>query len=137
MQQFQVPQFITIEDKVIGPFTVKQFLYLLAGIAVIGLTYYFFQFYIVIPVAIFAGSLAGSLAFLKINERPFPTTLKNAVFYLLRPRLFLWKHELARRPAAGAAPQKEAAAIQSIPKLSASKLNDLAWSLDIEAHVKK
>ena len=29
--QFQVPQFIEIEDKIIGPFTVKQFIYLVGG----------------------------------------------------------------------------------------------------------
>ena len=137
MQQFQVPQFITIEDKVIGPFTVKQFLYLIAGIAIIGLTYYFFQFFIVVPVAIIVGSLAGSLAFLKINERLFPIMLKNAIFYMLRPRLFLWKHEATPKPAAATPTQKAAVTIQSIPKLSASKLNDLAWSLDIEAKLKK
>jgi hypothetical protein len=29
--QFQVPQFLDVEDKIIGPFTIKQFLYLAGG----------------------------------------------------------------------------------------------------------
>ena len=29
--QFNVPQFIDIEDKIIGPLTLKQFLFLVAG----------------------------------------------------------------------------------------------------------
>ncbi|TSC80302.1 MAG: hypothetical protein G01um101429_152 [Parcubacteria group bacterium Gr01-1014_29] len=31
MQQFQVPQFIEVEDKIFGPLTTKQFFYLLGG----------------------------------------------------------------------------------------------------------
>ncbi len=106
MRQFQVPQFITIEDKVIGPFTVKQFLYLAGGAAIIGLTNYFFQLIIVIPVALLIGSLAGSLAFLKINEQPFPAILKHAIFYALRPRLFLWKKEAPTKKSAPAQTRK-------------------------------
>ncbi|GAH87221.1 unnamed protein product, partial [marine sediment metagenome] len=32
--QFQVPQYIDIEDKVIGPFTIKQFLYIVVAAVV-------------------------------------------------------------------------------------------------------
>ena len=137
MQQFQVPQFITIEDKVIGPFTIKQFLYLAAGGGLIAVTYYFFTSFIFVPVAIFVGALAGSLAFLKINEQPFPLILKNAVFYMARPRLFIWKQE-TRDTRASARPETLAPTetpISSIPKLSQSKLTDLAWSLDIKERV--
>ena len=137
MQQFQVPQFITIEDKVIGPFTIKQFLYLAAGGGLIAVTYYFFTSFIFVPVAIFAGALAGALAFLKINEQPFPLILKNALFYMARPRLFIWKQE-ARDTRASARPEALApteAPISAIPKLSQSKLTDLAWSLDIKERV--
>lgn len=31
--QFKIPQFLDIEDKIFGPFTFKQFSYLLASIA--------------------------------------------------------------------------------------------------------
>ncbi len=137
MHQFQVPQFITIEDKVIGPFTVKQFLYLAGGAAVIGLTYHFFRLIIVIPVAIMVGSLAGSLAFLKINEQPFPAMLKHAFMYAVRPRLFLWKKEVLAKKSAPAQAQKSETVVSSIPKLSRSKLNDLAWSLDISQRLRE
>ncbi|MFY9462670.1 MAG: PrgI family protein [Candidatus Sungiibacteriota bacterium] len=137
MRQFQVPQFIMIEDKVIGPFTIKQFLYLAGGAAIIFLTNYFFQLIIVIPVAILIGSLAGSLAFLKINEQPFPATLKHALLYALRPRLFLWKKETAAKKSPRPTDKKAENVVSSIPKISQSKLNDLAWSLDISQRLKK
>jgi hypothetical protein len=137
MRQFQVPQFITIEDKVIGPFTIKQFLYLAGGMAIIGTTYHFFQMIIVIPVAILVGSLAGSLAFLKINEQPFPVILKHSLMYLMRPRLFLWqKEQPAKKPVAPAATAPETV-VSAIPKLSRSRLNDLAWSLDIRERLRE
>lgn len=136
MRQFQVPQFITIEDKVIGPFTVKQFLYLAGGASIIGATYYFFQMIIVIPIALIVGSLAGCMAFLKINEQPFPVILKHALSYALRPRLFLWKKEVPARKSTPAQANKPETMVSSIPKLSQSKLTDLAWSLDISARLK-
>ena len=137
MRQFQVPQFITIEDKVIGPFTVKQFLYLAGGAGIIGATYYFFQMIIVIPVVLIVGSLAGCMAFLKINEQPFPATLKHALFYALRPRLFLWKKETPARKSTPAQASTAETVVSSIPKLSQSKLNDLAWSLDISQRLRE
>lgn len=135
MRQFQVPQFITIEDKVIGPFTIKQFLYLIAGAAVAGLAYFFFESFISIPVALIAGSLAGSLAFLKINEQPLPAILKHALFYFLRPRLYLWRQQPTKRQVPDAAAPKKSGipAVEAIPKISRSRLADLAWSLDIQA----
>ena len=39
MQQFVVPQFIDVEDKVIGPVTVRQFLILLVGGGVLFIAY--------------------------------------------------------------------------------------------------
>ncbi len=133
MRQYQVPQFITVEDKVIGPFTIKQFFYLGAGAVLIFIASRFFTGFLFYLTALIIGSLAGSLAFLKLNEQPFPIILKSAALYLIRPRLYLWKKE---PPSKKAKPEerlkKPEVLIKNIPKLSESKLNDLAWSLDIK-----
>lgn len=136
MRQFQVPQFITIEDKVIGPFTIKQFLYLAAGAGIIGLTYFFFQPFVYIPTALLIGTLAGSLAFLKINEQPFPVILRHSIAYLLRPRLYVWRKEKQKKTGASA-PKNSETPLLSVPKTSQSKLTDLAWSLDIEKRLRE
>lgn len=69
--RFQVPQFIEVEDKLFGPFTFKQFVYLAgaAGVVVALFTLLpkFLAFLVSIPVV----ALAGALTFLKINNRPF------------------------------------------------------------------
>ena len=137
MRQFQVPQFITVEDKVIGPFTVKQFLYVAAGSIIIVLAYKFLKPFLLYPVALVVGSLAGALAFLKINEQPFPSVLKNAFLYFTRPHLYIWKQEAPKKAPKKEERRKPLPAITRIPKLSESKLSDLAWSLDIEEKMRQ
>lgn len=137
MQQFQVPQFITVEDKVIGPFTIKQFLYVAAGALLIIGMYLTLESFLFFPLAILIGSLASSLAFLKINEQPLPAVIKNALFYFLRPRLYIWKKEIPRAEKPQEKAKKEEAVVSRIPTLSESKLSDLAWSLDIKERIKE
>ncbi len=60
--RFQVPQFIEIEDKIFGPLTFKQFIYLLGGGGAVFILYVFLPIYLMvflaIPVALFALALA-------------------------------------------------------------------------------
>jgi hypothetical protein len=88
--RFEVPQFIEIEDKIIGPFTWKQFVYLAGGVGM--LIILFFS----LPLPLFAifgipfGTLAGFLAFHKVNNRPFSLFLEAVLNYARRGRLYLW-----------------------------------------------
>ncbi|TSD02805.1 MAG: hypothetical protein Greene071436_384 [Parcubacteria group bacterium Greene0714_36] len=126
-----------IEDKVIGPFTIKQFLYLAAGGGLVLLAYAFLQTFLFFPTAVLVGALAASLAFLKVNEQPFPLLLKNAILYLWHPRLYLWRKEEPKQMSKRGAIKKQETPVKAIPKLSASKLVDLAWSLDIEKKLRE
>lgn len=131
MKQFQVPQFLTIEDKVIGPFTIKQALFIGGGVALIVVSRMFLESYIFYPVAMFVAGLTVILAFLKINTQPFPVVLKNAFLYMLRPRLYIWRREAPKKQEEKK--KKEVATVApSAKKLSAAKLSELAWSLDIK-----
>ena len=132
MKQFQVPQFITVEDKVVGPFTIKQFLYVAAGAIIVGTAYKFLQSFLFLPIAALVGAAAAALAFLKINETPFPIVVKNAFLYLTRPHIYIWKQEAPKKTPAREQPKKPETVVKTMPKMSESKLSDLAWSLDIE-----
>ncbi len=132
MKQFQVPQFITIEDKAIGGIlTVKQFLFVGGGIGLIVLLRFFLPRLLFFPAAVVLGALAASLAFLKISERPFTTIVKNMIIYLARPRLYIWRQRTAQKKSAAQKPAQETV-VKTIPKLSSSKLSDLSWSLDVK-----
>ncbi|MCD5382488.1 MAG: PrgI family protein [Candidatus Pacebacteria bacterium] len=89
--RFAVPQFIEVEDKIFGPLTWRQFVYLAGGggVAVIlFLTASFLVFLLIgLPIII----LAGFLAFHKINNRPFSVFLESVINYFANEKLFLWR----------------------------------------------
>lgn len=138
MKQYQVPQFITIEDKVIGPLTLKQFGFLGAGGVLIFVLHALLVPLLFYPVAGLVGGFAASLAFLKIQQVPFPTVIRRAFLFFIRPRLYLWKKEEMKQPTGAVVdPTKREVTVGAIPKMSASKLSDLAWSLDIQGRMRE
>ncbi len=131
---FQVPQFIEIEDQVFGPLTWKQFLYIVGGAGICFLIYIILGWVLgIIPMVAVAGfSLA--LAFYKINNRPFIIAVESAIKYFFTRKLYIWKKEEIKKtiPTASNSIQP----INKIPKMSASKLKDLTWSLDVTTNIK-
>jgi hypothetical protein len=136
--RFQVPQFIEIEDKIFGPLTFKQFIYLVGGGGGVFVLYALLPLWLAIifgiPVAIF--SLA--LAFYKVNNQPFIKVVENAFYYLISNKLYLWKkREVKASPVAAVRKREERPMPTYMPKLTKNKLEDLAWSLDIREKVSR
>lgn len=95
--QFEVPQFIEIEDKIIGPLTWKQFVYMAGGVgAIIILFVIDIPFFIFLILSILIAALSSSLAFQKVNNRPFSIFLETAVHYFTKSKLYLWRKEQAQ-----------------------------------------
>ena len=136
--EYQVPQFIEVEDKIIGPLTLKQFIYLAgaAGIAVLCFIYLSFIFALLIAGPLVA--LAVALAFYKVNNKPFIEVLEAGFNYYTRSKLFLWKHQEPKAAQVSAAAEAAAAAEtaaripRGAPRLTRGKLSELAWSLDVK-----
>ncbi|MCL5795789.1 MAG: PrgI family protein [Patescibacteria group bacterium] len=89
--QYKVPQNIDMQDKIIGPLTLIQFLYLMGGGMIIYIAYEaigptFVFFIIALPL----GLLTFALTFLKIQDQPFSTFLVSLLFYFLRPKTRVW-----------------------------------------------
>lgn len=131
--EYQVPQFIEVEDKIIGPLTLKQFIYLAGGA---GICVVFFSYLPIIFALLFSApvaAFAAALAFYKINGKSFIEMVEAGFNYYIHAKLFLWKHEVPKiAKSAPPAPAHEAPA----PKLTRGKLSELAWSLDISSAVK-
>ncbi len=89
--RFEVPQFIEIEDKIIGPFTWKQFVYLAGGIGVAVVFFISFPLVVFVLFGLPLAILAGLLAFYPINNRPFSIFLESIVNYYKRTRLYYWR----------------------------------------------
>ena len=92
MQQFTVPQFIDVEDKIIGPITTRQFIIMLSGFMFIGLSYKIFDFSLFIVVGITIFGVSGIFAFLKINGMPFHYFILNFIQTFKRPGLRIWNN---------------------------------------------
>lgn len=134
--EYQVPQFIEVEDKIIGPLTLKQFIYLAgaAGLCVIFFVYLSFVFAVLLALPVVGFSVA--LAFYKVNGKPFIEVIEAGFNYYTRAKLFLWKRheaEVGKTSDAAAAAEAAARAPRGTPKLTRGKLSELAWSLDVKS----
>ena len=129
--QFKVPQFIDVEDKLFGPFTFRQFVYMAGGAGMIFVIYKLLPFWIAIFLIIPVGLLAGLLTFYKINNKPFIYYLQAAINYAISNKLYIWKQRLAK-PKDVNKEEESIAQTSVLPVLSSSKLRDISWSLDVE-----
>ena len=127
--RFQIPQFIDVEDKIFGHFTLKQFIYIAGGasaaVATISIFGLFLGLLISSPIII----LAGALAFYKINNRPFIYTMESAFKYLTKDKLYIWK-KTEKENSEESSNKKYTSLV--VPNLSESKLKDMNWELDVK-----
>lgn len=132
--QFQVPQNIDMEDKIIGPLTLIQFLYLISGGVIIYLLFLsiktsFFFWLLGLPIAI----VSLALAFLKIQDQPLSYFLKAGLTYFSKPKIRLWQRQ-GMAIEMVMAPIKKVAEKRIIVKrkIEKSELEKLAYSLDVQ-----
>lgn len=130
--RYQVPQFIEIEDKIVGPLTLKQFLYIAGGAGICFLLYAIVPLVVVIMLGIPVMGFAAALAFYEVNGRPLIVALEHAFNYVLGSKLYLWKQRQPEAPKAQTAAAAPNTQVMPVPKLSESRLKDLAWSLNIK-----
>lgn len=96
MQQFVVPQFIDVEDKIFGPITIRQFLILLAGGITGFLSFRFLDFWLFLIVVVLDAGLTLIFAFVKVNGQPFHYFLLNIVETLRKPGLRIWNKQYSK-----------------------------------------
>jgi hypothetical protein len=126
--RYELPQFIDVQDKIFGPFSFTQFVYLAGGGA---LSYVLWQILptiialiIIIPVV----ALALALAFYKVNGRPFIHMLYAASTHALKSKFYLW-HQKQATDDTNQIDRTEKDAV-TIP-IDKSNLRKIAWNLDV------
>ncbi|MCR4274628.1 MAG: PrgI family protein [Candidatus Campbellbacteria bacterium] len=127
--KFEVPQFIDIEDKVFGPLTFKQFIYLAGSAGLSVVIWVFLPLLLAIPLIGVVVGLGVALAFYKVNNEPFIALIESALRYSLGHKLYIWK-KMPKK----VTKEKEDGTQESgmlVPRIADSKLRDLAWSLDV------
>lgn len=133
--QFHVPQFIDVEDKIFGPLTFKQFVYVAGGAGLCVVIYIFVPTVLAWPLMALVAGFSLALAFYRVNNKPFINTVQAAFRYVTNPRLFLWKREARKKPKERSA--KEAEQIQKLlqnisgPESARDHLRDISFSVDV------
>lgn len=93
--KIKIPQGVTKEDKIIGPFTLKQFLYILGGSSIIFIAYQYYArdyLYLIefITISSLVGGLAMAFAFASINGRNFEIFVANLFKFITSPKQRSW-----------------------------------------------
>jgi len=96
MQQFTVPQFIDVEDKVIGPITVRQFIIILFSAGLIALCYKIFYFDTFLILSILITFITVVVAFVKVNGVHFHLFLTNFLITLFKANTRVWNNAFGK-----------------------------------------
>ncbi len=129
--QFRVPQFIDIEDKLFGPFTFRQFVYLAGGAGGAFVIYKVLPFWLAIIFIIPVVSLALLLTFYKINDKPFIYYLEAGINYFISNKLYLWKQRKVKKSVEEN--ENNLSVTSVIPMTTGgNRLGDLSFKLDVE-----
>jgi len=130
--RFEVPQFINIPDKLFGPFTFKQALYLVGGGGMIFVIYRTLPQFAAIILGLPIAAFSLALVFYKPNGREFMHMVESFILYSFTNKFYLWRQRDIEPGAQevtqihGAFPEEGA-----LPEDKRQKISDLAWSLDI------
>lgn len=136
--RFEVPQFIEIEDKIFGPLSWRQFLYLGGGLGMavaLFLVSKLLFLFIGIPLAL----LAGALAFYPVNNRPFSFFLEAIFTYITSQRLYLWRqqsdivHKNTATPPSGTPPYQNSSSTPTQGTKTNRNITSLARRLELQA----
>lgn len=140
MAQYKVPQDVEADDKLLGPFTFRQFIYLIVAAGLIALAWALFQVFpllviIPVPLILFFGALALPLK----KDQPMETYLAAIVSFYLKPRKRTWETGQPESTIQITAPKKvEAPRARDISQEEAShRLSFLAEIVDTEGHAIK
>jgi PrgI family protein len=116
MAVYKVPQDVEAEDKLIGPFSFRQFIYLIIALIAVALAWGLGQLFIPLaviplPIVIFFGALALPLR----KDQPMEIYLAAVVSFYLKPRRRLWQPD----------------GIQSLVEITAPKIVEIQRAKDL------
>jgi hypothetical protein len=139
IMRFEVPQFIEIEDRIIGPFSWRQFLYLGGGVGMGVVLFLTTPFIVFLIIGLPLGIIALALAFYPINNRPFSFFLEAMFNYFYNHRLYLWrrKEQVIYKQAAPNTAEIDTFVTSTATKPRHKSITSLSRQLELQALQKK
>jgi hypothetical protein len=130
---FNVPQFIEIEDKIVGPLTAKQLGWLAAGGVLLLILWATLDGQAFIVSALIVVPIFGAFAFYRPNNQPLLNFIISGASYLMRPKEYMWKRNYDSVKSVSGISKKQKTNLNSQPQrktLDSKKLVDLSKILD-------
>lgn len=126
---FNVPQFIDIEDKIVGPLTAKQLGWIAAGAVLALLSYAMFDKSTFIVSALILAVIFGALAFYRPYNQPLIKFILSSIAFIIRPKMYIWRRtpEKVQRTVAK---KEDNAPIITRKKFDSQKVSDISALLD-------
>ncbi len=91
--RYKVPQNIDMQDRILGPLTMLQFVYAVVGGGFAYVTFMSVPSPLGPLLGILIAMFTAAMIFLKINERPFLHFLLSLLAFMGRPRMRVWQRE--------------------------------------------
>jgi hypothetical protein len=112
--QFQVPQFIDTEDKIVGPLTLRQAIYIGSAITLDFILFFNIKLWLwfILGPLIFGFGIA--LAYVKLNGRRLTQVIVAALRYYWRPQVYVWQPAKSGVVTKPKAPAEEAFSLQKL-----------------------
>jgi len=130
VQQFLVPQFIDVENKILGPITVRQFVLIILTVGMLFLFYKSFDFSAFLVATLVMLPLTVAFAFLKVNGMPFHYFILNVIQTSMRPGIRVWAKQVSAGKSGAREDLDTLAPVQLIQDrrkvVNRSRLNDLS-----------
>jgi hypothetical protein len=91
--RYQVPQFVDIEDKIVGPLTLRQFLTYVGAVLVLIPLYIIVDLSLFITLMIPVLAIAGMFAHFQLNGKTLFQVIMNGVNFFTRGQLYIWQRK--------------------------------------------
>ncbi len=131
MADYQVPQFIEDESRLIGPFTIAQISILVVGCGLAFIVFKLFKSFIGIPLTIIILFITGILTFGRMNDMPLYKMIVPMIKHLLLPKSYQWSQPHFVKSTGQTTTQKVTNNIQPTQEThNFKKIDDLTKILD-------
>lgn len=125
-----VPQYIDVEDRIVGPLTWKHLGWLFGGCGILVMAWMLLDrttFYII---AIPVGLITAALAFYRPNGVPMIEFVGYGFNYLFRPKVYTWQREARKMDSQKKPKDAKITATSEEKKLTTDDIAALAKNLD-------
>ena len=95
--QYAVPQFIDVENKIIGPISVRQFVLMVVALGLIFVAFKVADFALFIFITVIIVIFTAIFGFVKVNGRLFHYFILSLFQSMQNPHLRVWKKEAQLR----------------------------------------